>query len=98
MLEQENNYLCQRDYAERIVSSCAHQTQSEYYGGNRFVSIEGIALEHFSSSYQSISSLTSETVSQQAVFCSFLSDDIKQYAATTVSYSKHIMELLRYIT
>ena len=39
--------LCRRDYAERVVASFANQIQSEYYGGNRSVSIEGIALENF---------------------------------------------------
>ena len=34
--------LCRCDYAERVVASFAHQIQSEYYGGNRSVSIEGI--------------------------------------------------------
>ena len=36
--------LCLRDYAERVVASFANKIQSEYYGGNRSVSIEGIAL------------------------------------------------------
>ena len=27
------------DYAERVVSSFAHQIQPEYYGGNRYVYI-----------------------------------------------------------
>ena len=40
--------LCRRDYAERAVASFANQIQSQYHGGNRSVSIEGIALEHFS--------------------------------------------------
>ena len=40
--------LCRRDYSERVVASSANQIQSEYYGGNRYVSIEGIALEQFS--------------------------------------------------
>ena len=40
--------LCRRDYAERLVASFDNQIQSEYYGGNRSVSIEGIALEYFS--------------------------------------------------
>ena len=39
--------LCRRDYAERVVASFTHQIQSEYYGGNISVSIEGIALEKF---------------------------------------------------
>ena len=33
------NVLCRRDYAERVVSSFANQMQSEYYDGNRSVSI-----------------------------------------------------------
>ena len=39
--------LCRRDYAERVVAIFANQIQSEHYGGNRSVSIEGITLEHF---------------------------------------------------
>ena len=40
--------LCRRDFADRLVASFSHQIQSEYYGVNRSVSIEGITLEHFS--------------------------------------------------
>ena len=40
--------VCRRDYAERVVASFANQIQSEYYGVNRSLYIEGIALEHFS--------------------------------------------------
>ena len=36
--------LCCRDYAERVVARFSNKFQSEYYGGNRYVSIEGIAL------------------------------------------------------
>ena len=41
--------LCCRDYYERVITSFANKIQSEYYGGNRSVSIEVITLEHFSS-------------------------------------------------
>ena len=40
--------LCPRDYAERVVARFSHQIQSEYYGGNISIYIEGIALENFS--------------------------------------------------
>ena len=40
--------LCRLDYAEIVVASFTHQIHYEYYGGNRSVYIEGIALEHFS--------------------------------------------------
>ena len=36
--------LCPRDYAERLVAIFSNQIQSEYYGVNILVSIEGIAL------------------------------------------------------
>ena len=31
--------ICCRDYAERVVAIFDNKTQSEYYGGNRYVSI-----------------------------------------------------------
>ena len=46
--ESFQDVLCCRDYADRVVANFANQIQSEYYGGNRSVSIEGIVLEHFS--------------------------------------------------
>ena len=63
--------LCRHDYAERVVASFANQIQSEYYGGNISVSIEGIALEHFSASQQA--DINSSTLSRprHAVFHSF---------------------------
>ena len=42
------NTLCRRDYAEKLVTIFSHKIQSEYYGGNISVSIEGILLEYFS--------------------------------------------------
>ena len=44
----EQDVFCCRDYFERVVAIFAHQIQSEYYGGNRSVFIEGIVLDHFS--------------------------------------------------
>ena len=41
--------ICCRDYSKRVVARSANQIQSEYYGENISVSIEGITLEHFSS-------------------------------------------------
>ena len=87
--------LCRRDYAEREVASFDNQIQSEYYGGNRSVSIEGIALEHFSAApHADINSFTLSR-SRHAVFHSFLSDDSKQDAATTTAHSKRLISLLK---
>ena len=60
--------LCRRYYAERVVASFANQIQSEYYGENRSVSIEGIVLEHFSAAAQA--DINSSTLSRprHAVF------------------------------
>ena len=46
--ESFHDVLCCRYSAERIVAIFAHQIQSEYYCGNRSVSIEGFSLKHFS--------------------------------------------------
>ena len=54
--------LCRRDYAVRVVASFANKIQSEYYGGNRSVSIEGIELEHFSAATQA--DINSSTLSR----------------------------------
>ena len=55
--------LCLCDYDDRLVACFANQTQSEYYGGNRYVSIEGIALENFSALPQA--DINSTTLSRQ---------------------------------
>ena len=39
--------LCCCDYAEMVVASFANQIQSEYYGGNRSVSIEVFCIGAF---------------------------------------------------
>ena len=63
--------LCRCDYSERMVSNFANKIQSKYYGGNISVSIEGIALEHFSAVPHT--DINSYTISRQrhAVFNSF---------------------------
>ena len=55
------------------------------------MSIEGIALEHFSSAPQK--DIKSSTLSRprHAVFHSFLSDDSKQDAATNTAQSKRLI-------
>ena len=60
--------LCHRDYAERVVASFPHQRQSEYYGVNRYVSIEGIALEHFSALPQTEINSSTKPCPRHAVF------------------------------
>ena len=79
------------DYKEQVVSSFSHQIQSEYYGGNRYVYIEGIALEHFSASHHNSPLFASDYVSRQFGFNPFFSDYRKQDAATTNEHSKRII-------
>ena len=87
--------LCRRDYAERVVASFSNEIQSEYYGGNISVSIEGIVLEHFSAAPQT--DINSSTLSRprHAVFHSFLYDYSKQDATTTNKHSKRLISLLK---
>ena len=80
--------LCYLDYAERVVKFFSNKIQSKLYGGNRSVSIEGIASEHFTTVPQT--NINSNTPSHQhhTMFHSFLSADSKQDANTTPAHSK----------
>ena len=60
--------LCRRDYAEHIVARFLHQIQSEYYDVNRYVSIEGIYLKHFSDTYQETTSYYLHSRTRHYVF------------------------------
>ena len=59
------------------------------------MSVEGIALEHFSTAPQA--DIKSSTLShpRHAVFHSFLSDDSKQDSATTTAHRKRLILLLK---
>ena len=83
--------ICRRDYAERVVARFSNKIQSEYYGGNRYVSIEGIALENFSAEPKADINSTTPSRPRHAVFHSFLSDDSKQDAATTTAHIKWLI-------
>ena len=69
--KQFQDVLFCRDYDERVVASFSNQIQSEYYGGNRSVSIEGIALEHFSALPQTEIKLSTKICPRHALFHSF---------------------------
>ena len=91
-----NNFkdvLCRCDYVDGVVASFPHQIQSEYYGGNRSVSIEGIALEHFSALPQTEINSSTKPCPCHAVFHFFFSDDSKQDAVNTTAHSKRSIEL-----
>ena len=85
--------LCRLDYSERLVASFAHKIQSEYYGGNILVYIEGISLEHFSAMEQKKLSSSSHSCTCHATFHSFLYDHRKKYATTTAAHRRQIIEL-----
>ena len=59
------------------------------------MSIEGIALEHFSTLPQTEINSFTKPCPRHAVFHSFLSGGSKQDAATTTAHSKHLIELLK---
>ena len=87
--------LCCRYYDERVVASFDNQIQSEYYGGNISVSIEGIELEHFSAAQHEDINSTTPSHQLHAVFHSFLPDNSKKDAATTTTHSKRLISLLK---
>ena len=57
------------------------------------MSIEGIALEHFSNTDQETSSSALHIRTRHSVFHFFLSDNSKQDAATTAAHNKIIIEI-----
>ena len=57
------------------------------------MSIEGIALEHFSELIQTEINSSTKPCLRHAVFHSFLSDYIKQDSATTTAHSNYLIEL-----
>ena len=59
------------------------------------MSIEGIALGHFSAAPQADINSSSFPRPRHAVFHSFLSDDSKQDAATTNAHRKRLISLLK---
>ena len=83
--------LCHSDYAERVVASLTHQVQSKCYGGNRYASIECIALYNFIDTKTSLPLSTSQYFIHNSVFQSFLYDDSKQDDATTAAHRKLIL-------
>ena len=87
--------ICRRDYSERVAARFSHQIQLKYYGRNLSVFKEGIALENFSVLPKA--DINSNTPSRQlhAVFHSFLSDYIKQYADTTTAHINRLISLLK---
>ena len=59
------------------------------------MSIEGIALGHFSALTQTEINSSTKECSKHAVFHSFFSDDSKQDAATTTEHSNRLIILLK---
>ena len=59
------------------------------------MSIEGIALENFSAPTQKEKSVTPQERTSHTVFHSFLSDDSKQDAATTIEHSKRVIDFFQ---
>ena len=87
--------LCHCDYAGRVFAIFPHQIQSEYYGGNRSVYIEGIVLEHSSALPDTGINASTKWCPLHAVFHSFLSNDSKQDTVTTNVHRKNIIEFLK---
>ena len=87
--------LCCCGYADIVVANFPHIIQSEYYGSNQYVSIEGIKLDRFSATTQTEVAATSQERTRHSVFCTFLNGDIKQDASTTVAHIKRIIALLK---
>ena len=69
--ESFQDVFCRHNYSERSVASFANQIKSEYYVGNIFFYIEGIALEHFSALPHTEINASTKPFPIHAVFHSF---------------------------
>ena len=59
------------------------------------MSIEGIALEHFSALPTADINTNTPPLQRHAVFHYFLSDDRKQYFATTTTHNKRLISIIK---
>ena len=87
--------LRRSDYVELVVEIFAHQIKIACYGGNVYVYIEEIDLEHFSNTDQVTLIFNTHSCTRHAVFHSFLSDNSKQYVAQKYAHRKQIIDLLK---
>ena len=78
-----------------MVAVFENQIQSEYYGGNIFVYIEGITLEHFRCLQYISTFLEPVNSCHRVLFQSLFSHDRKQDSATTSAHCKLIIEMLK---
>ena len=91
--------LCCCDYSDRVVAIFAHQIQSECYGGNRSVSIEGIALENVSALPMVGINSTTHSLQCHAVFHYFyliIAKNMLPLLLHTASVSLHFLKTKQY--
>ena len=86
--------LFHRDYSKHVVAIFSHQIQSEYYGGNISVSIEGIALENVSALPKSGINAPTKSFTLHAVFHYFFRMT-KKNATITTAHIKIFIELFK---
>ena len=83
-----------RDYSERLVETFSTEIQSENFGGNNYLSIEGVALEYYKNNSDS-TFLTNNTFDESIVeLHSSLSDDSKKAASKNTSHITDIIDIL----
>jgi hypothetical protein len=89
MRHKKKDIKVQCDFADRLVAAFLTEIQSEHFGGNQTLSMEGLAME-----YIDASSILNEQKSLKGQFHSFLSDDSDQGAATTAAHTEKFLKLL----
>ena len=83
-LQQANWFLSERDYAERLVKELDGEIQSEHFGDNATLSIEGCTLQYHNKSVHVNDSNLEKTIRMD--FHSHFSDHSRQDAATTFEH------------
>ena len=79
----------------RFLASFVHQIKSKYYGGNQYVSIEVIVLDHLSATTYPETESALESRTLHSVLHSFLSDFSKQDADTIAVHKGLVIGFLK---
>ena len=90
-----HDVLFSRYYPDPMEANFENQIQSEYYGGNRSISIPGIVIKQYKQSHQTQIGYEPGKPTRNPVFHSLMSYDSKQYATTTSGHSKRRIEFLK---
>ena len=82
----KNNIKLKKDYAKKFSEATGVEIQSQHWGGNRQLSMEGIAVECFPTSVDIGNN------EEKSEFHSYISDDNEQDACDSYAHIVHLLK------